>query len=450
MIIIQLAVILICIFIGARMSGIGLGVMGMIGLLIMLFVFGMQPSDPPLEVMLIILSVVTAAAALQAAGGMDWLVKIAGKILRKNPGQITILGPLVTYCFTLFAGTAHISYCILPIIAEVAIKARIRPERALSMSVTAAHMGITASPVSAASAALLTVLVSSGVKLSDILIVCIPSTLIGVVVGILFVLKRGKELSEDKEFIEKMKDPAFTKLVDSDSNETETALKPGAIKSVIIFGLAVLSVILLGSFPELLPEFSGKEGFMPGFAVNASGQVQMPSMIMMIMLASAGLIILFANTKASQVTKASLFSSAGQAAIAVFGVVWMSSTFMDHNYILIKETLGELVTKYPWLFALALFALSILLFSQAATTKALMPLGLALGMPPAFLIGIFPAVNGHFFIPGYPTLLTAIQFDRTGTTRIGKYVLNHSFMLPGIITTAAAVIAGLLLQSILM
>ena len=355
MIIIQLAVILICIFIGARMSGIGLGVMGMIGLLILLFIFGMQPSDPPLEVMLIILSVVTAAAALQAAGGMDWLVKIAGKILRKNPGQITILGPLVTYCFTLFAGTAHISYCILPIIAEVAIKARIRPERALSMSVTAAHMGITASPVSAASAALLTVLVSSGVKLSDILIVCIPSTLIGIVVGILFVLKRGKELSDDKEFLEKMKDPAFAANIDSDTNSTEVSLKPGAIKSVIIFGVAVLSVILLGSFPELLPEFSGKEGFVPGFAVNAAGQVQMPSMIMMIMLASAGFIILFANTKASLVTKASLFSSAGQAAIAIFGVVWMSSTFMDHNYVMIKESLGEMVTKYPWLFALGSF-----------------------------------------------------------------------------------------------
>jgi anaerobic C4-dicarboxylate transporter DcuA len=449
MIIVQLAVLLICIFIGARMSGIGLGVMGMIGLLVLLFVFGMQPSDPPLEVMLIILSVVTAAAALQAAGGMDWLVKIAAKILRKNPGQITILGPIITYFFTLFAGTAHISYCILPIIAEVAIKARIRPERALSMSVTAAHMGITASPVSAASAALLTVLVINGVKLSDILIVCIPSTLIGVIVGILFVLKRGKELSEDQEFLEKMKDPAFAANINSESNTAEVALKPGAIKSVIIFGIAVLAVILLGSFPQLLPEFSGKEGFRPGFAVNASGIVQMPSMIMMIMLAAAGFIILFADTKASQVTKASLFSSAGQAAIAVFGVVWMSSTFMDHNYILIKETLGELVTKYPWLFALALFALSILLFSQAATTKALMPLGLALGMTPAFLIGIFPAVNGHFFIPGYPTLLTAIQFDRTGTTKIGKYVLNHSFMLPGLVTTIASVIAGLLIQSIL-
>jgi anaerobic C4-dicarboxylate transporter DcuA len=450
MVFLQLAVLLICIFIGARMSGIGLGVMGMIGLLILLFVFGLQPSDPPLEVMLIILSVVTAAAALQAAGGMDYLVNVAGKILRSRPGQITFLGPIVTYFFTLFAGTAHISYSIMPIIAEVAIKARIRPERAMSMSVTAAHMAITASPVSAATAALLTVLAASGVKLADILMICIPSTLIGVIVGILFVMKRGKELSKDPEFIEKMKDPVFAKNIDSDQADAKIALKPGAVKSVIIFATAVLAVVVLGSFPSLLPEFSGVADFSPTFAVNAAGQVQMPSMIMMIMLAAAGLIILFANTKAAAVTKASLFSSAGQATIAVFGVVWMSGTFMDNNYALIKDTLGQIVTSYPWLFALALFTMSILLFSQAATTKALMPLGLALGMAPAYLVGIFPAVNGHFFIPGYPTLLTAIQFDRTGTTRIGKYVLNHSFMLPGLVTTAAAVIAGLILQSILL
>jgi anaerobic C4-dicarboxylate transporter DcuA len=433
------------------MSGIGLGVMGMIGLLLLIFIFKMQPSDPPLEVMLIILSVVTAAAALQAAGGMDYLVTIAGKLLRSRPEQITILGPLVTYFFTLFAGTAHISYSIMPIIAEVAIKKRIRPERALSMSVTAAHMAITASPVSAATAALLTVLSPGGVKLADILMICIPSTLIGVIVGILFVLKRGKELNEDPEFLEKMKDPVFVKNLDPEVNQDiATPLKPGAITSVVIFGLAVLGVVLLGSFPTLLPEFSGREGFKPGFAVNAAGLLQMPSMIMMVMLAAAGFIILFAKTTAAQVTKASLFMSAGQATIAVFGVVWMSSTFMDNNYELIKNTLGDLVTNYPWAFAIALFVLSILLFSQAATAKALMPLGLSLGMTPSYLIGIFPAVNGHFFVPGYPTLLTAIQFDRTGTTRIGKYVLNHSFMLPGLVTTAAAVIAGLILKSVLM
>lgn len=450
MIVLQLAILLICIFIGARMSGIGLGVMGMIGLLIFMFGFGLQPADPPLEVMLIILSVVTAAAALQAAGGMDYLVEVAGKILRKNPKQITFLGPLVTYGFVLFAGTAHISYSIMPIIAEVAIKNRIRPERAMSMSVTAAHMAITASPVSAAAAAMLTVLGASGIKLADILMITIPATLIGVMVGILFVWKRGKELSEDPEFQERMKDPIFAKNLEGAEKTEAITLAPGAIKSVIIFGLAVLAVVILGSFPELLPAFGSEPGFSPGFAVNGAGNVLMPSMIMMIMLGATGLIILFANTTAAKVTKASLFASAGQATIAVFGVVWMSSTFMNNNFETIQQTLGELVASYPWSFAIALFMLSMLLYSQASTAKALMPLGLSLGLPPAYLIGIFPACNGHFFIPGYPTLLTAIQFDRTGTTRIGKYVLNHSFMLPGIVTTVSSVVAGLILQQFLL
>ena len=448
MILPQLIILLLCIFIGARMSGIGLGVMGMIGLFIFMFGFGLQPSDPPLEVMLIILSVVTAAAALQAAGGMDYLVQVAGNILRSNPKQITFLGPLITYTFVLFAGTAHISYSIMPIIAEVAIKNKIRPERAMSMSVIGAYMAITASPVSAAAAALLTVLGASGIKLVDILMVAIPSTLAGMAAGILFVWKRGKELSDDPEFQERMKDPAFVANLEGNEKKEEFKQAPGAIKSVIIFGLAVVSVVMFGSFPQLLPEFGSKPGFVPGFAVNASGHLLMPSMIMIIMLSATGLIILLANTTAAKVTKASLFMSAGQATIAVFGVVWMSSTFMDNNFPLIQKTMGDLVASYPWSFAVALFVLSMLLYSQASTAKALMPLGLSLGLPPAYLIGIFPACNGHFFIPGYPTLLMAIQFDRTGTTRIGKYVLNHSFMLPGLITTSVSVLVGLLIYSI--
>jgi anaerobic C4-dicarboxylate transporter DcuA len=450
MIFLQLIVLLACIFLGARMSGIGLGVMGMIGLLILIFVFGMQPSDPPLEVMLIILSVVTAAAGLQAAGGMDFLVNLASKLLRSHPNQITLLGPLVTYCFVLFAGTAHISYSIMPIIAEVAIKKRIRPERAMSMSVIASSMGITASPVSAATAALLTVVGPLGVKLSTILMICIPSTLLGVLAGVLFVLKRGKELDQDPEFLEKMKDPAFAKLIEKDNQAPAVSLKPRAGLSVAIFGVAVFAVLLLGLFPSLLPEFSGRENFAANFAVNESGQIRMASMIMMIMLACTALIILFCKTSAAQVAKASLFSSAGQATIAIFGVVWMSSTFMEHNEKLIEGALREVVTAYPWLFALALFALSILLFSQAATAKALMPLGLTLGLSAPYLVGIFPAVNGYFVVPGYPTLLTAIQFDRTGTTRIGKYVLNHSFMLPGIVSLLVAVFAGWLFQKVLL
>ncbi|MDX5340162.1 MAG: anaerobic C4-dicarboxylate transporter [Cyclobacteriaceae bacterium] len=449
MIFVQLAVVLVCIFIGARMSGIGLGVMGMIGLLVLIFAFDLIPSDPPLEVMLIILSVVTAAAALQAAGGMDYLVEQAGKILRNNPRQITILGPLITYAFVLFAGTAHISYSIMPIIAEVAIQNRIRPERAMSMSVIGAYMAITASPVSAAAAAMLTVLGASGIKLFDILMVAIPATLIGVFTGILFVWKRGKELSEDPEFLEKMKDPAFVKNLEGKEVTPGIAFPPGAKKSVLIFSIAVMAVVIFGSFPQLLPDFGNAEDFHPGFAVNEAGHLLMPSMIMILMLSATGLIILFTKIPAGKVTKASLFSSAGQATIAVFGVVWMSSTFMDNNFELIQQTLGDLVSTYPFTFAVALFILSMLLYSQASTAKALMPLGLSLGLPPAYLIGIFPAVNGHFFIPGYPTLLMAIEFDRTGTTRIGKYVVNHSFMLPGLITTTVSIVAGLILQSIL-
>ena len=261
MIFLQLAVLLICIFIGARMSGIGLGVMGMIGLIILMFVFGLKPSDPPLEVMLIILSVVTAAAALQAAGGMDYLVSIAAKILRSNPGRITFLGPLVTYLFVLFAGTAHISYSIMPIVAEVATKARIRPERAMSMSVTASHMAITASPVSAATAALLTVLGASGIQLADILMICIPSTLIGVIAGILFVLKKGKELDKDPEFLEKMKDPAFAKSMSIEKEESIAPLKPGAKISVLIFGLAVLGCCFTGIFSCPAATFSCRRRF---------------------------------------------------------------------------------------------------------------------------------------------------------------------------------------------
>ena len=275
----------------------------------------------------------------------------------------------------------------MPIIAEVAIQKRIRPERALSMSVTAAHMGITASPVSAATAALLTVLSASGIKLGDILKVCIPSTIIGVLVGILFVYKRGKELECGSGISGTDEGSGFCKKSGPTENQTAvTPLKPGASKSVIIFGLAVLAVVLVGSFPALLPEFSEKENFAPGFAVNAAGQLQVPSMIMMIMLAAAGLIILFANTKAAQVTKASLFSSAGSAAIAVFGVVWMSSTFMNNNAEVIENTLGKMVTAYPWLFAVALFALSIFTVQPGCNNQS--------ADAPGFDTGTEPGLSG--------------------------------------------------------
>ncbi|WP_143309270.1 anaerobic C4-dicarboxylate transporter [Chitinophaga vietnamensis] len=438
MIWIQFAILLAAILIGARMKGIGLGVMGMVTLTIYIFLFRMRPADPPIDVMLIILAVVTTAATLQAAGGMDYLVRLAEKILRSKPSLIVLLGPLVTFVFTLFAGTAHISYSLLPIIAEVSTKKRIRPERALSISVIASHLGITASPISAATAALLTIL-SGRTDLLFILKVCIPATLVGTLAGVAVCWKKGKELDKDPVFLELMKDPEFAQSIDADTSSNKAPLPPGAKLAVVIFGLAVLLIVLIGAFPGLLPTFGAGNANM---VVTPEGKIKMAAMIELIMLAAAAGIMLFCNTTAASVAKASLFTSGAQAVVSVFGVVWMSATFMQTNNALIEHTLGDMVRAAPWTFAIALFLLGILLFSQAATTKALMPLGVTLGIAAPHMVAMFPAVNGDFVLPGYPTLLAAINFDRTGSTHIGKFIINHSFMIPGLVSVATSVAAG--------
>lgn len=428
------------------MKGIGLGVMGMVALAVYIFIFRMRPADPPIDVMLIILAVVTTAATLQAAGGMDYLVRLAEKILRSKPSLIVLLGPLVTYFFTLFAGTAHITYSLLPIIAEVSTKKKIRPERALSISVISSHLAITASPISAATAALLTIL-SGKIALLDILRVCIPATILGTLAGVVVCWKKGKELEKDPVFLEKMKDPEFAASIATDVQESKTPLLPGARLSVLIFGLAVLLIVLVGAFPNMLPSFGEGKSNM---AVDATGHIKMAAVIELVMLAAAAAIMLLCRTTAAAVAKASLFNSGAQAVVSIFGVVWMSATFMQTNTGIIESTLGNMVRAAPWTFAIALFILSILLFSQAATTKALMPLGLSLGILPAHMVAMFPAVNGDFVLPGYPTLLAAINFDRTGSTHIGKYLVNHSFMIPGIVSVAVSVAAGFFLAGILL
>jgi anaerobic C4-dicarboxylate transporter DcuA len=436
MIWIQFVIMLAAILVGARLKGIGLGVMGMVALVVFIFLFRMRPAEPPIDVMLIILAVVSTAAALQAAGGMDYMVQLAEKILRSKPNLIVLLGPLVTYFFTLFAGTAHITYSLLPIIEEVSVKTKIRPERALSIAVISSHLAITASPISAATAALLT-LSTGKIELVQIMLVCIPATLIGVLAGVVVCWKKGKDLDKDPVFLALMKDPEFARQLEATS-ETKPLL-PGAKLSVVIFGLAVLLIVLVGAFPNLLPSFP------PGpasLSVGANGHIKMAAIIELVMLAAAAGIIIFCKTTTASVAKASLFTSGGQAVISIFGVVWMSATFMLANEHVIEQSLGDMVRSAPWTFAIALFILSMLLFSQAATTKALMPLGVALGIPPAYLVAMFPAVNGDFVLPGYPTLLAAINFDRTGSTHIGKYLINHSFMIPGLVSVAVSVIAG--------
>lgn len=440
MIWIQFAILLSAILIGARMRGIGLGVMGMVGLLLLMALFRMRPAEPPLDVMLIIFAIVTTSATLQASGGLDYLVGVAERLIRRNPAQINFIGPFTSYFLCLFAGTSHVVYSLLPIIAEVAAKRRIRPERPLSMSVVASHVALSGSPMSAATAAFAALLLYPGAA-RDIMLVCIPSCIVGVLAGCISVLKMGKELKDDPLFLEKMADPQFAASIDAPA-ATAVVVKPGAKTAVAVFGLAIVLVVLAGSFPGLVPNFGAGKA---NIAVNADGSLKMAAIIEIVTLSAAALIMGLTKTPAVAVTKASLFNAMAIAVVSVFGVVWMSATFMQHNEAVIKSALGGAVQAYPWTFALAVFLMGILMFSQAATTRTMMPLGIALGLVPAQLIPAFPAVNSDFVVPGYPTLLAAMAFDRTGTTRIGRYVVNHSFMRGGLVTLVVAIATGFLL-----
>ena len=438
---IEFAILLVMILIGSRMKGIGLGVMGIFGLVIFVFGFHMKPSEPPLDVMLIIIAIVTTAATLQASGGLDYLVTLAEKVIRKNPSNVTFIAPLVTFVLCLFAGTSHIVYSILPIIAEVATKKRIRPERPLSASVIASHLALTGSPISACTAALVVLLGYPG-ALFDVMVISIPAGLLGTLAACIVVRKKGLELNEDPIFLEKMKDPEFAKSIDSSSESNGNKVKAGARTSVMIFSVAILLIVVAGAFPNILPNFGPGE---QDLVVKADGTVSMVSIICMITLAASAAMMLITKTSAVAVTQVSLFSAMASATICVFGVVWMASTFMQNNTVIIKDSLGSIVNAYPWTFAIALFALGIIMFSQAATVKTLIPLGIALGLSPMVLIASFPTVNSFYVLPGYPTLLAAINFDRTGSTKIGKYVVNHSFNLPGFASTIVSVAVGFLL-----
>ncbi len=425
----QLLIVLLCIIVGARLGGMGLGVMGGLGVALLTFVFGLQPTSPPVDVMLMIAAVISAAASMQAAGGLDYMVKVAERLLRKHPQYITILAPLVTYTFTFLAGTGHVAYSVLPVIAEVARETKIRPERPLGIAVIASQQAITASPISAATVALLGLLAGFDITLFDILKISVPATLAGVLVGAFASMRVGKELVDDPEYKRRVDEGA---IGNTTAQTGDVLSKKRAVASVLLFLAATFMIVLFGSIESLRPSFDGVT-------------VGMPLIIEMVMLATAALILLLTKTDGAKAVQGSVFSAGMQAVVAIFGIAWMGDTFINGNIIELKGAVEGVVTEMPWLFGLALFVMSILLYSQAATVRAIVPLGVALAISPMMLIALFPAVNGYFFIPNYPTLVAAINFDSTGTTRIGKWVLNHSFMLPGMVATVVAIAVGLLL-----
>ncbi|HEY7120270.1 MAG TPA: anaerobic C4-dicarboxylate transporter family protein [Tepidisphaeraceae bacterium] len=439
MLVLQLIVLLSAIAIGARAGGVGMGLWGGVGLAVLVFGFGAAPGGIPGEVLLIILTVIMAASAMEAAGGIDYLVRIAAGIIRKHPRQVTIIAPLVAYGFTFLAGTGHIFYPLLPVIYEVAMKGRVRPERPIAVATIASQQAITASPVSAATAALIAVLGSKGVGLVQILAICVPSTLVGIIVAALVQTRIGVELDYDPVYLRRV---AAGEVEGPDQTRAAAAahdpLPPRAALSAWMFLVGVGLVVCGGLFPVLRRVR----------AASTPATVSMPMTIAIVMLALAALMLLFTRASAAQIVKTRTCQAGLTAVIGILGLAWLGDTFIDANQDTIVGGLSRMAKAYPALFSVGLFATSMLLYSQAATTQTLVPLGLTLGIAPAALAGMFPAVNGYFFIPTYGTLIAAVNFDRSGTTRIGKYVLNHSFMIPGLVATVVAVTTGLLIAKL--
>ncbi|SDK72585.1 anaerobic C4-dicarboxylate transporter DcuB [Maridesulfovibrio ferrireducens] len=431
---VHLLLLLVIIFIGIRYGGVAFGLLGGLGVAVLVFAFGIKPGNPPVSVMLIILAVVAASATLEATGGLSLLVKYAEKLLRKHPEYIVYLGPICTFSLTVLVGTGHSVYPLLPVIYDVAYKNGIRPERALAVSTVASQMGITASPIAAAAAVVLATAADNNldINLVNILMVTIPATFIGMLTAATWSLKRGKDLDKDEDFQIKMKDPEFRREVE-DIDSTSTEIASTGKKGLTVFLLGILAVIILALFNKhLLPE-----------------GVTMSVAIQFMMLSVGAIIVLMTNISPKTIVNSSVFIAGMTAVITIFGIAWMSDTIISYNKPYLIGLISEMVHLYPWTFAIAMFLVSMFLKSQAAVLTIMLPLGFSLGIPKEVLIGVLPSCYAYFFFPFYPSDLAAISFDRTGTTHIGKYVLNHSFMFPGLIGVGTATVIGYFLAQII-
>ncbi len=425
-------------YLGSRFSGVGLGALAALGLMVEVFIFRMPLAEPPVAVMLIILSVVTCAAVLEAAGGLKYMLQIAERILRNNPKRITILGPFATYIITLLLGTGHAVYSIMPIIGDVALKNNIRPERPMAAASVASQIGICASPIAAVTVYYLSQLaeINPNINLLSIIMVTIPSTAIAVLLISLYSLHRGKELSDDPEYQKRLKDPKWQKILESKAPSSHEEVLPSSAKTaVLLFLVALLSIIFVAMVPE----------------VRTIGQspIPMDKIIQMMMLGFAGIILLVTRTSTSKIPEGVVFKSGMVATIAIFGIAWMSDTFFQYAMPVFKASITDMVHNYPWTFALALAAVSVVVNSQAATARIMLPVGLGLGLPPEVLIGLIPATYAYFFFPVYPSDVATCNFDISGTTKVGKWYFNHSFMIPGLIGISTACCVGYILAHII-
>ena len=437
--IIQLLIVLGALYVGSRYGSLALGAISGIGLAILVFGFGMKPGTPPTDVIYIIIAAVTCAGVLQASGGMDWLIQIAEKMLRKHPDSITILAPFTTFFLTVLVGTGHVVYTLMPIIVDIAIKKGIRPERPCGVASVASQVGITCSPIAAAVVAFVTISNANGydVSIPQVLMVTIPACVIGLLFAALASYRRGKDLDKDPEFLKRIEDPTVKNYVyGSDATTLDKVIDKKAKLAVYIFLLAILVIVGL-AFCQMV--------------MSKEALAKLPKMniaIQIIMLCATAFMIIFCKVDLKKAAGGTVWRSGMVAVVAIYGIAWMADTYFGNYMDQIKEMLTGLVSQYPWSIALVFFAVSVLINSQGAVVVAMLPLAYSLGIPGPVLLGVLPSVYGYFFIPNYPSDIATVNFDRTGTTVIGKYLLNHSFMMPGLVSTIIATIVGYLITRV--
>lgn len=430
--ILQFIIVLLALYVGSRYGSLALGAISGIGLSILVFGFGLQPGTPPTDVLFIIIAAITCASMLQASGGMDWLIQIAERLLRKRPDRITIVAPLCTFFLTVLVGTGHVVYTLMPIIADIALKKGIRPERPCGVASVASQVGIICSPISAAVVAFTTISAANGfdVSIPQVLMVTMPASLIGVLAASLCSYKRGKDLDNDPEFLAKLADPHQRESIYGTTQTTlDKKVGKQAKASVYIFLASILSIVLLAAFHYKA--------------------VKMNLVIQIVMLTAAAFMVLFCGTKPSRAVSGNVFKNGMVAVVAIFGIAWLADTYFTNYISQMQAVLGGVMGKYPWAISLVFFLVSVLINSQGAVVVSMLPLAYSLGIPGPVLLGVLPSVYGYFFIPNYPSDIATVNFDRSGTTRIGKYLLNHSFMMPGLVSVITATLVGILITNII-
>ncbi len=441
--IIQLLIVLAALYVGSRYGSLALGAISGIGLAILVFGFGLKPGTPPTDVIYIIIAAVTCAGTLQASGGMDWMIQIAEKLLRRHPDHITFLGPLVTFFLTVLVGTGHVVYTIMPIICDIALKKNIRPERPCGVASIASQVGITCSPIAAAVVAFVTISNANGymVSIPQVLMVTIPACVCGLMCASLASYKRGKDLDKDPDFQRRVADPKIYKYMYGNSATTlDKEITREAKASVFIF-LGALLVIVGFAFCQMI-----KIDDTP-----VAKLINLPKMnicIQIIMLVAAACNIMFCKVNLPNTVSGSVWKSGMVAVIAIYGIAWLADTYFGNYLEQMKAMLTDLVTNYPWSIAFVFFLVSVLINSQGAVVVAMLPLAYELGIAGPVLLGVLPSVYGYFFIPNYPSDIATVNFDRSGTTVIGKYLLNHSFMMPGLISVTVSTIIGYLVTNV--